>query len=93
MLTRYLAAARAAMDPPWDAPRAGRVLERTLDTRRSRRHNPALWVLAFAGGSIAALCLDAVSGSVGRAPSTSGDPAPAAESMPADALDGGKQAG
>jgi hypothetical protein len=81
------------MDPPWDATRAGRVLERALDARRSRRHSPALWVLAFAGGSIVALCLDAVSGSAGRAPSTSGDPAPAAESTPPDALDGGKQTG
>ena len=93
MLNRYLAAARATMDPPWDASRAERVLEETVARRSRRPPSPALWILAFTGGAIAALCIEAVSGSAGGASPTSSDPFPAAESAPADALDGGKQAG
>ncbi len=92
MLSEHLAAARRAMDPPWDARREAIVLERAIATRRASRSNRTIvWMLALAGSSLVA----AVLGASGEKPTGKPaiEPGPATVHAPTDALDGGKQTG
>jgi hypothetical protein len=100
MLSKHVAVVRMTMDPPWDAARAARVLDRALEARRACRPGghvtsrvTVVWTLVLAGASLAVAFV------AFRPLPPNGDPPgaaelrPAAVGSPSDALDGGKHAG
>ncbi len=91
MLSKNVAAARAVY-PPWNATREAVVLGRAIAARRTSRANrTVVWMLALAGSSLVA----AVFGASGEKPTVKplNELRPTTVHVPADALDGGKQAG